>query len=101
MPDTRWTRTEAPAPPQLTAATQPALATSLLPPGHQYPEGKRPRGRPAKATSAVADNEQRITSFAIHGTLFKRLKEFLAENKLSQSEYIELLVRNDLALRGR
>lgn len=95
---------------------KPDLTVSGPPDGTVAP-GKRPagiaplpvpretigRGRPAKVRADVEnvrENKRQITSFYLHPELFDRVKAYLREIGLSQTEWLEYLIRTELARRG-
>jgi predicted DNA-binding protein len=61
---------------------------------------RNPKGRPAKL-SVEPELKRQITSFSLHPEMYNRLKALLRDCGLSQTEYIETLIRTDLAARER
>jgi hypothetical protein len=59
---------------------------------------RKGRGRPAK--ERVADDALQKTSFHLHGALYNRMKAYLRAEDISQTEWLEALIRTELARRG-
>jgi hypothetical protein len=60
---------------------------------------KMGRGRPPKER-AEANDVRQVTTIYLHGALYDRMKAYLREQDLSQTEWLEYLIRTELARRG-
>lgn len=96
----RWSRgEEMPPPTPIESVNNKPVLSSIIPTTREhYGKGRPPRR--AANPDVVDKGRRQVTSFYLHGDLYDRMKAYLRSVGLSQTEWLEYLIRTELARRG-